>query len=193
MGTSDAAKGKYRSSVLFLLVLAFLLPFDQGSVDADSRRQLPQRTAEEAQRERLACYRATARLGEVEGSIDFQMRCKPVDPPEKMWFGVSRSSLRSNDKAAIKAFRRYPSVLEADGVGRRFCSRDREEPPSKLLCEIKADHSVLVKGRIWVERSGRCDSSVVLPSSRKKKPCGPCALVYVDTTVVLFKGPPRGC
>jgi hypothetical protein len=151
----------------------------------------PERATQVARREGIPCYQGVVRLGKVEGSIEFRARCKPVEPSERVGIVISRSALGREEGLPIKAFQQYPTALEVT-VGSRLglCSRSRRDPSANLICEAKAGHSVLIKGRIWVGQGNGCESSIkitpVAPECR-----GSCPLEYVAVT--LAQGPPRGC
>jgi hypothetical protein len=171
--------------------LRSLGPAAKGPGPADELGLVQERATQVAKREGIPCYKGVVRLGKVEGSVEFQARCKPVGSPERVGIVISRSALAGEEGLPIKAFQRYPTALEVTvGSRRGSCSRSRRDPPVSLICEVKAGHSVLIKGRIWVGQGNGCESSIkmtpVAPECQ-----GNCPLEYV--VVTLAQGPPRGC
>lgn len=180
----------YRSSTLLLAIIAsFCFMHDPPHGVPQSKER--QGSAQAAEREHLACYKGTVKLGETGRAIDFQVRCNPVRAGERVGIGVSLSGA---GKMQIEAFRRHPTLLEElRGVPRRgSCRRDRHRPPNLLICEARVSHSALIQGRFWISQGNGCDSDVALTSSPKIEPCqGSCATDY--RVVILANGPPRGC
>jgi len=142
----------------------------------------------------LPCHQGTVYLGGAGSAVEFQVRCKPVAPREKIGIELSVARLRGGT-GVIKSFRRHPLILKAAG-GRRqgFCFRDRHEPEWRLYCEGEADGSVLLKGRVWVGKVDPCDLNVALTSFPKRKQCeGSCPLALGYAYEILADGAPRGC
>jgi hypothetical protein len=144
-----------------------------------------------AKRAGFSCYQGAVNLGKYEGSIEFQARCKPVRPPERMEILISRSTSGGEKSMPIKAFQRHPIVLEAGAEPQRgSCSRSPHSSSASLVCKAKASHSALIKGRIWMKQGSACGSSIKLaPIGRTCRDL--CGLNYVVLT--LAQGPPRGC
>ncbi len=144
-----------------------------------------------AKRAGFSCYQGAVNLGKDEGSIEFQARCKPVRPPERIRIVISRSAFVGEKSMSIKAFKRHPIVLETDTDARHgSCSQSPHDSPATLICEAKASKSVLIKGRIWVKQDSACGSGIKLaPMGRTCR--GLCGLEYVVFT--LAQGLPRGC
>lgn len=183
----------YRASSLLLLALAVACwSFGGGRAEKGVSVE-PSQKPKPAVKERLACHHGIVRRGQIDGSIDFQVRCRPLASSERIGFSVSRGYLDSVKRAPIRSFSRHPVLMDGKAPARYgSCRRDRSGPASNLTCEARADRSALIEGRLWVRASEVCASNIWLTASPKRPPCRrACALDY--TVVILAEGAPRLC
>ncbi len=154
------------------------------------RRRVSTRPTHSAERERLACYEGSVHLAKFRRAADFQVRCKPLEPGERVSAQVAVAH-EGGGEVQIKDYRQRPLVLGDARDG--FCFRDHYDFAWKLHCRAEGDRSILIKGRIWVG-ADICHINIALISFPKPEPCrGNCGLVYEYNPVILAEGPPRGC
>lgn len=183
--------GYQASTLLVVLFVAVSSLFGESSGDAEPARQTPHGAAGFAERQGIPCYQGSVTLGAAEGAIDYQVRCKPVEPTEKVGFVLSSRLRDEEGPLPLKSFEKHPTVLDPEkGARRGLCLKPRNDLPGTLMCRVRAARSVLVEGRIWVGRGRACQADVTL--TPKMPPCrGNCALDYA--VITLAQGPPRGC
>lgn len=140
---------------------------------------------------RIPCFRGSVWLGDAEGSVDIDARCKPLVAGEEMEIGVALAPLKGGTRVPIKAYRQRPIISGVKGFHRRgVCARDRRSD-SSIHCTLKSKSAIVIQGRVWLQGDA-CDAEVVLTSAPKLPPCdGACPLSY--PVAVLANGRPQGC
>jgi hypothetical protein len=182
---------KYGASML-LVLMALAIGIIGGGKGTAGPVEPQQHAGASRERGRLACRQGTVYLAKNKDAIEYQVRCKPAQAPERV--GVSVSVARNGDHVGhITAFRQRPLLVEkSSDLQYGHCSRDRHNSAGALNCQGRAKRSILLKGRIWVEHNDVCNVNITLSTAPKQKPCdGVCAADYI--VVVLASGPPRGC
>lgn len=182
----------YQSSTLLLAVVAALsILLFHGSDVGEPAEPSGVGSAGIAKRKGIPCYQGSVALGRPDGAIDIQVRCEPIRHPEDVGFVVSATAFETGEPQRLRLFRKYPDVLESNvGSRRGVCMKSRKEFPATVICEVKASHSVLVHGRVWVRPGETCQVKVDV-TPRTPRCQGNCALTY--TAVTIARGLPRGC
>ena len=191
-GRSSSVAANYQSPTLVLAIVAALsILLFHGPDERQPAGASGVGSAGISKQKGIPCYWGNVALGGPDGAIDVQVRCKPIEHPEDVGFVVSATDLETGEPRQLKSLRRYPDVLDsAVGSRRGVCMRSRKEVPAAVICEVKASHSVLLKGRVWMRPRETCQVNVEV-TPRKPRCQGNCALTY--TAVTIARGLPRGC
>jgi hypothetical protein len=109
------------------------------------------------------------------GAIDFRVRCKREPAESAVWFGIMRTPFGEQGKLGIRAFRKRPVVVAADG-SRTFgmCMVIH----TSVACRSHVDKPILFLGRIWVNPKTQCDFQFS---------------IFNLTTEIIASSKPRGC
>ncbi len=153
------------------------------------RSHTPGRDQRAAEGGLLACASASVLLGDLPGAIDFYVRCRPRPGEQTVSFGVSGGPVDAQGKPGIRAFRHRPVVTGDVGSGTH--GRCDAIAPGDIVCRARAERSVRISGRIWVNPETRCNFGVTISAARRRHCTSICSSDSIR--VILASGVPRGC